>query len=181
MNQLPDTPKKIAFVSTRISGSDGVSMEIAKWADVLEHMGPHKQAIGELMRVARKKVIITVPAYKWLYGEYDRLLGHKRRYYANDFSGFKITYLFWFLVPIIFLRKILKLKHRPLPPFVDRIFYFLSKPRLNFGTTIMAEKCKVSDEEKKKHKVSIFIPVLTRRRYWTGISGPLIISSGKFL
>jgi glycosyltransferase involved in cell wall biosynthesis len=35
----PDAPKRIAFVSTRISGTDGVSMEIAKWADVLERMG----------------------------------------------------------------------------------------------------------------------------------------------
>ncbi len=35
----PDSPKRIAFVSTRISGTDGVSMEIEKWAQVLERMG----------------------------------------------------------------------------------------------------------------------------------------------
>lgn len=34
-----DTVKRIAFVSTRISGTDGVSMEIAKWAEVLGGMG----------------------------------------------------------------------------------------------------------------------------------------------
>lgn len=33
--------RRIAFVSSRISGSDGVSLEISKWADVLERMG-HK-------------------------------------------------------------------------------------------------------------------------------------------
>lgn len=32
-------PKRIAFVSTRISGTDGVSLEIDKWAAVLESMG----------------------------------------------------------------------------------------------------------------------------------------------
>jgi glycosyltransferase involved in cell wall biosynthesis len=32
-------PKRIAFVSTRISGTDGVSLEIEKWARVLEGMG----------------------------------------------------------------------------------------------------------------------------------------------
>jgi len=32
-------PKRIAFVSTRISGTDGVSLEITKWAEVLERMG----------------------------------------------------------------------------------------------------------------------------------------------
>jgi len=31
--------KRVAFVSTRISGTDGVSLEIAKWADVIERMG----------------------------------------------------------------------------------------------------------------------------------------------
>jgi glycosyltransferase involved in cell wall biosynthesis len=32
-------PKRIAFLSTRISGTDGVSLEIEKWAAVLESMG----------------------------------------------------------------------------------------------------------------------------------------------
>jgi glycosyltransferase involved in cell wall biosynthesis len=34
-----ETPRRIAFVSTRIQGTDGVSLEIGKWADVLERMG----------------------------------------------------------------------------------------------------------------------------------------------
>lgn len=33
---LPDDLKRIAFVSTRIAGTDGVSLEIEKWARVLE-------------------------------------------------------------------------------------------------------------------------------------------------
>lgn len=32
-------PKRIGFVSTRISGTDGVSLEIEKWASILESMG----------------------------------------------------------------------------------------------------------------------------------------------
>ena len=36
---MTDTSKRIAFVSTRISGTDGVSLEIEKWAEVLERMG----------------------------------------------------------------------------------------------------------------------------------------------
>ena len=31
--------KRIAFVSTRIAGTDGVSLEIAKWAQVIERVG----------------------------------------------------------------------------------------------------------------------------------------------
>ena len=31
--------KNIGFISTRIAGTDGVSLEIEKWADVLERNG----------------------------------------------------------------------------------------------------------------------------------------------
>ena len=34
-----DSSPRVAFVSTRIAGTDGVSLEIAKWADVLERWG----------------------------------------------------------------------------------------------------------------------------------------------
>lgn len=127
---LPELPYK-----------DG-SFDTVICSDVLEHLNVHEQAIGELLRVARKKIIITVPAYKWLYGEYDRLLGHQRRYHAGDFPGFEITHLFWFLVPILFFRKLFNLRHRPLPGMIDNAFFQLSKLHLGFGTTILAVKYK---------------------------------------
>jgi len=34
-----DGPRRVGFVATRVSGNDGVSLEIEKWADVLESMG----------------------------------------------------------------------------------------------------------------------------------------------
>lgn len=133
-------------------------------SDVLEHIGPHKHAIGELLRIARKKVIITVPAYKWLYGKYDQLLGHKRRYNTNDFSGFEISHLFWFLVPIIFLRKLFRLQHRPLPTLIDDMYFRLSKIHLKFGTTILAAKYKTQPEDLNRHKISVFIPIFNEER-----------------
>ena len=36
-----DEPKRIGFISTRIAGTDGVSLEIAKWTEVLERIGNH--------------------------------------------------------------------------------------------------------------------------------------------
>ncbi|QDU35911.1 Glycosyl transferases group 1 [Maioricimonas rarisocia] len=40
MLQLPERPvKRIGFVSFRISGTDGVSLEIGKWTEILERMG----------------------------------------------------------------------------------------------------------------------------------------------
>lgn len=37
--EFVDEPKRIGFISTRIAGTDGVSLEIGKWAEVLERMG----------------------------------------------------------------------------------------------------------------------------------------------
>jgi hypothetical protein len=31
--------KNIGFISTRLAGTDGVSLETAKWAEILEEMG----------------------------------------------------------------------------------------------------------------------------------------------
>ena len=140
------------------------SFDTVVCSDVLEHIGPHKQSMSELERVAKKKVIITVPAYNWLYGEYDRLLGHKRRYNAKDFSGFQVTHLFWFLVPILFLRKIFKLNHRPLPGVLEDLFFNLSKAHLNFGTTLLAVKDKVPKEIREPHKVALFIPIFNEEK-----------------
>jgi glycosyltransferase involved in cell wall biosynthesis len=38
-SEFSEQPRRIAFVSTRIQGTDGVSLEIEKWADVLTRMG----------------------------------------------------------------------------------------------------------------------------------------------
>jgi hypothetical protein len=113
-------------------------------SDVLEHIGDgHEDALSELNRIARKKVIITVPAYQWLYGKYDEMVGHKRRYYASGFRGYQVKHLFWFLIPILFLRKVFSLSHHLLPNIIDSLFFGLSKLHLNFGTTILL--CKFID------------------------------------
>ncbi len=49
----------VAFVSTRIAGTDGVSLEIEKWANVIEKMGHECHYIaGELDRPADRSVLI---------------------------------------------------------------------------------------------------------------------------
>jgi glycosyltransferase involved in cell wall biosynthesis len=56
--QLPRA-QRVAFVSTRIAGTDGVSLEIAKWADVIERMGVECYYIaGELDRPADRCFLI---------------------------------------------------------------------------------------------------------------------------
>lgn len=51
--------RRIAFVSTRISGTDGVSLEIGKWTDVLERLGFECCFIsGGTDRPAERSVVI---------------------------------------------------------------------------------------------------------------------------
>ena len=50
--------------------------------DVLEHIerdGEALAALGEHMR-SGGKLLLTVPAYQWMFGTHDRILGHYRRY-----------------------------------------------------------------------------------------------------
>jgi glycosyltransferase involved in cell wall biosynthesis len=58
MTEQRDT-RRVAFVSTRIAGTDGVSLEIAKWAHVLERAGVECYYIaGESDRPADRSAII---------------------------------------------------------------------------------------------------------------------------
>ena len=59
MRRPQEDTVRVAFVSTRIAGTDGVSLEIAKWAHVLERMGIECYYIaGELDRPAERSALI---------------------------------------------------------------------------------------------------------------------------
>ena len=93
--------------------------------DVLEHIDDHVGALKEWARVINKNgsVVITVPAYQWLWTDHDVSLHHKRRYtikrlcQAAAEAGLqpeKISYAIAFSLPLVvgfrFLNKILDRK-----------------------------------------------------------------------
>lgn len=61
--QLKRELKRVAFVSTRISGTDGVSLEIAKWADVIERMGVECYYITGLSDRPPEKTVLIEEAH----------------------------------------------------------------------------------------------------------------------
>ena len=90
-------------------------------ADVLEHIKNDKKKIKELSLKLKKngKILITVPAYNFLFTKKDIILGHYRRYKTNeikniflDFNIKKLSYFNFFLfLPIsicLIIYKILK-------------------------------------------------------------------------
>ena len=58
--------KKIGFISFRIAGTDGVSLEIEKWAEVLENMGHHCFYLaGELDRPPERCMEVKSMHYQY--------------------------------------------------------------------------------------------------------------------
>lgn len=50
--------------------------------DVLEHIEKDAETVAGLKRLLKPggRIVITVPAYQWLYGPHDEFLHHRRRY-----------------------------------------------------------------------------------------------------
>lgn len=50
--------------------------------DVLEHIERDEDALAALRNYVRPggRLLLTVPAYQWMFGAHDRMLGHYRRY-----------------------------------------------------------------------------------------------------
>lgn len=96
---------------------DPSSFDLITMLDVLEHTDDNK-TLCEVYRVLRKEglLIITVPAFRWLWSKWDEVLHHKRRYSLDNliyllqkhhFTIIYSTYLYSFLIlPVLIVRKI---------------------------------------------------------------------------
>lgn len=87
--------------------------------DILEHVADERPLLGEIRRVLRSDglLIITVPAFQFLWSEHDVALHHYRRYTRKNLTrlltdeGLRIisaSYVITFSFPIILLYRILK-------------------------------------------------------------------------
>ena len=58
------------------------SFDLVLATDVIEHLDDDRAALTELHRVAAPgaRLLVTVPAYKWLWGPHDEIYHHQRRY-----------------------------------------------------------------------------------------------------
>jgi SAM-dependent methyltransferase len=68
---------------TELPFSDA-QFDLAVCFDVVEHVDDHLRALAELYRVVRPggTLVVTVPAYQWLWSEHDVINHHERRYTA---------------------------------------------------------------------------------------------------
>ncbi|HEY7968033.1 MAG TPA: class I SAM-dependent methyltransferase [Solirubrobacteraceae bacterium] len=64
------------------------SFDVAVCLDVIEHIEDEHGALGEMLRVVRPggSLVVTVPAYQWLWSDHDVINHHFRRYTSRTLS-----------------------------------------------------------------------------------------------
>ena len=94
------------------------SIEVIGAFDVLEHIERPEELLTEIYRVLKPDGIflLTVPAHQWLYSDFDKSIGHFRRYSRRTLqdtlkqSGFKknqLKFMFsLFVAPAFLLRRV---------------------------------------------------------------------------
>jgi SAM-dependent methyltransferase len=88
--------------------------------DVLEHIEEDVASLTALKRLLtpQGRILLTVPAYQWLWSEHDEFLHHKRRYLASDLreriegAGLQIEKLSYFNTLLFPLAVIARAKDR---------------------------------------------------------------------
>ena len=117
--------------------------------DVLEHVDDDATCLSDCERLLRPggRLLITVPAFRWLWGRHDTAYGHRRRYTVKELrtklraAGFtveRVTYVEWlFTLPMWVMRRIKAL----LPGWSSRDDFVRVAPWLNrlLTTVITAE------------------------------------------
>jgi len=140
--------------------------------DVLEHIEQDTETLIAIKQLLTKngRILMTVPAYQWLYGAHDEFLHHKRRYSANQLrkkiiaAGLRSVKISYFNTILFPLAAIVRLKDKllgnpsaagtsvppaPLNKFLSILFsaerFLLERYNLPFGVSLLCV-LEVADE-----------------------------------
>lgn len=132
--------------------------------DVLEHIEEDLETLISMKNflAGQGRIIVTVPAYQWLWGAHDDFLHHKRRYSAAgmrktiSLTGFRLEKMSYFNTLLFPLAAVVRLKDRflknslasgtgSLPTFINtplrQIFgterFLLGKGNLPYGMSLL--------------------------------------------
>ena len=160
------------------------SFDLVTALDVVEHIDDDLGALREMKRVLKPggQLLLTVPAYRFLWGRQDDINLHKRRYVARELrgrlhaAGFvveRLTYMNSILFPAIAAIRLVR-RVLPEPPKLESDFAFPAPQPLNvtlgaifgserhlltrfdipFGVSIMALARAGDDEGHRKRDVT---------------------------
>lgn len=128
--------------------------------DVLEHIEKDKETIEKISKILKinGRILLTVPAYQWLFSKHDIKLMHKRRYTLNnlkklitnqelsiEYSTYFNTFLFPFAVIERIVRKFIYIDEKNPNMIINFIFekifilekYLLKIFRFPFGLSLL--------------------------------------------
>ncbi len=139
------------------------SFDLICMFDVLEHIEDDKKTIDEKKKLLKPDgiLLITVPAYNWLYGTHDKFLHHKRRYTIKSMENLskgklqikRKTYFNTLLFPLVVIARLIdklrdsnkslgsKTPNRLLNSIFFKIFrlekYWLKSSSFRYGSSIL--------------------------------------------
>jgi SAM-dependent methyltransferase len=117
------------------------AFDVAVALDVLEHLDDDLGAAHELYRALRPggRLLVTVPAYQWLWSSHDVALGHRRRYRQGDVRsllesvGFEVelcSYVMTAVLPPAIVVRLLERLPGRRPPAAQSESGYLPIPRM---------------------------------------------------
>ncbi|MBQ7560364.1 MAG: class I SAM-dependent methyltransferase [Synergistaceae bacterium] len=127
INQRENISVVKGYLPDGLESVDGEKFNLVCIFDVLEHVEKDSEAVQALKNLLDHdgKILITVPAYQWLYSVHDKNLGHYRRYTRKNlcelceknglkilYSGYMNTFLFPLMMIARFADKILSKLHK---------------------------------------------------------------------
>ncbi len=158
---LDDHDESLVLAAPRLQAAGGRAMKsrlqaidlpsgaaaVVTLMDVLEHVDDDAGALREMIRLTRPGglLVVTVPALRWLWSDWDEAMHHRRRYSRRELlrvvrqPGVRVLRCAYFntamLLPIAFLRWVRRVRppkagrlrgeDRVPPPFLNRLFYSL--------------------------------------------------------
>ena len=137
--------KTVTLGSVESTGLKSNFFDVITLLDVLEHTDDN-ETLKEIYRILRPGglLIITVPAFKFLWSKWDKVLQHKRRYskkslekllQSYQFAVEKMSYMFSFLFIPVYLVRLIKSR-----PSKDRYSsdFQINTPLLNYALLALA-------------------------------------------
>lgn len=100
------------------TGFESDRFDLVISSDVLEHLPDDVAGLREINRILRKggMVLLTVPAYPWLFSSYDQALSHQRRYTQRTLANavqsaqleiLQLGYFYGVLFPVFLAQRLL--------------------------------------------------------------------------
>jgi|SRR5680860_775458 len=143
------------------------SVDLITAFDSLEHIKNDEEIIEEYWRTLKEngKIFVTVPAYKFMWSDHDKVLGHYHRYTKRELKdkfeskGFKMlkaSYYISFLFPLILAYRLYRIifsrflnqktSYIVLPKILNSFFiliikaesFFVNRFQLPFGCSVVA-------------------------------------------